>query len=149
MQIDQGQLVRIVGQHNKDLERLKALGTPSSSKVNHTLCAFDPAVAVHAFGRVRCLPGTGLRYRVVSWAIMSDVNGEAVVDILKGSGYPPATTMCGGNRPRLLGGKIATGGVTGWGSTTINHGDYLILNIFSFKTIAQLGFSVELAPEPQ
>lgn len=151
MQVEQGQLVRIIGEHSKKLERLESLGTPAGgiAGVHHTLCAFVPTLAVGTFGRVRLKPGAGLRYRVVSWDIMLDKGGSCVVDILKGSGYPPPTSMCGGFRPSCVGPSHKTGTPSGWSSSTINHGDYLILNVFSFATASQLGFSMELAPEPQ
>jgi hypothetical protein len=148
--VDDFQLVRIVAEHGRKLERIETLGTsPIVGGVHHTLTAFTPSVAVGCFGRLRLLPGAGLRYRVVSWAIGIDINGSVVVDILKGAGYPPATSMCAFNRPSLVGGRSSTGGVGGWNSTTINHGDWLILNIFSYALAAELGFSMELVPEAQ
>jgi len=152
MQVPDEQVVRIISDHSRKLERLESIGTVAGGAVggaHHTLCAFQPTIAVATFGRVRLLPGTGLRYRVISWAIMLDKAGSAVVDLLKSSGYPPSTSMCPAARPNTFGASHKTGGTTGWASTTFNHGDYLILNVFSFAVAAQLAFSLELKVEQQ
>lgn len=142
--LDQGQLVGIVDDHDRKLHRLESLGTPNASRAHHTLCIFLPTLALGTFGRVRLKPRSGLSYRVISWDIMLDKAGSCVVDILKGSGYPPPTSMCPGARPNTFGASHKGGGVSGWASTTINHGDYLIFNVFSFAVATQLGFGLEL-----
>jgi hypothetical protein len=146
-EVDPFQSVRIVGGHEKRIARLETLGTPSAGSVHHTLIAFQPAVAVGCFGRFRLLPGSGKRYRVIAWAIALDKAGSAVVDILQGAGYPPPTSMCPAARPNTFGASHKNGTTAGWARTTIAHGDWMILNIFSFSLAAQLGFSLELKVE--
>jgi hypothetical protein len=109
--------------------------------------AFFPGVSVATFGRMRFLPGAGKRYRVITWAIACDKGGSVVVDLLKGPGYPPPTSMCPFARPSCIGSNHSTGTAAGWTTDIFNHGDWLILNVFSFNLISQLGFSVELEPE--
>jgi hypothetical protein len=167
------QLVRIVADHARKLERIETLADGSSGVAiggphyslaawlaifgngpgtvlgpHHTLVSFFPGVSVATFGRMRLTPGTGIKYRVISWAIACNPAGSVVVDILKGSGYPPMTTMCGGNRPSCVGGNHSTGNAALWTQPPIiDHGDWLILNVFSFAGISQLGFSMELEPQ--
>jgi hypothetical protein len=84
----------------------------------------------------------------MSWAIACNTSGSVVIDILKAGGYPPMTTMCGGNRPSCIGANHSTGNAALWTQPPIiNHGDWLILNIFSYVGIGQVGFSMELQTE--
>lgn len=167
------QIVNIVSDHDRRLERIETLpsgcggvaiggdhytlgdwltifgnGPGTVLGPHHTLVAFMPGVAVATFGRMRLTPGPGICYRVMSWAIACDPAGSVVVDILKAGGYPPMITMCGGNRPSCVGGNHSTGTAALWAQPPIiNHGDWLILNVFSYAGISQLGFSMELQPE--
>lgn len=145
--VDNLQLVRLVTDHARKLERLETLGSLVGLAKHDTLLCFDNAVAVHTIGRMRLLPGTGMIYRPVSWHLGANANGSVVVDVLGGTGYPPVTSVCWANRPRLLGQNSNTGVCTGWNVQSFPHGYYLIINIVSYATIAQVGFSLELAPE--
>jgi hypothetical protein len=146
LQADPMQTVSIIATLERKVERLEALGKPATTNSHHTLVVFDPVVAVHTIGRMRLLPGTGLKYVPVSWALTSDVNGICIVDFLVGTGYPPVTSACWANKPRLPGGtRVATGLCSGWNNLAWTHGIYVIVNVQSFTTIAQLGVSLELA----
>ena len=173
MQAKDEQIVSVVSDHARRLERIEtlsdacgggAIGGPHYSLAawlaifgngpgtvlgpHHTLVTFMPGVSVATFGRMRLTPGAGIKYRVISWAIACYPAGSVVVDILKAGGYPPMTTMCGGNRPSCVGGTHSTGTPAFWTQPPIiNHGDWLILNVFSFAGITQLGFSMELEPQ--
>lgn len=147
MAVDEGQLVRLVSSHSRKLERLETLPVPSGAHAHHTLCVFDAIVDVHTIGRIRLLPGAGLKYVPISWSLNANVPGNVLVDILAGSGYPPATSACWANKPRLLGQVGTTGVCTGWNNRSWPHGYYLIINVESYSAISQLGFSLELAVE--
>lgn len=146
-QVADDQIVRLIGDHSRKLERLETLGIPAAGSAHHTLVAFSPSLALGCFGRLRLLPGAGKRYRVLTWAIALDIPGTAIVDILQGSGYPPPTSMCPAARPNTFGAIYKTGTTAGWARRTINHGDWLILNISSAAVAAQIGFSMELKVE--
>lgn len=149
MQAKDEQVVSLIANHDRRLERIETLASSAGAggDTHHTLVAFFPGVSVATFGRMRLLPGAGKRYRVISWAIACDKGGSVVVDLLKGVGYPPATSMCPFARPSCIGATHSTGTPAGWTTPLFNHGDWLILNVFSFNLITQLGFSVELQPE--
>jgi hypothetical protein len=148
MPVDEGQLIRVVSTHSRKLERLETLPVPSGSRVHHTLCVFVPVVTgAFTIGRLRLLPGTGLQYRPISWSLNADIDGNVLVDILGGVGYPPPTSVCWANKPRLLGQKAATGLCSGWNVTLFPHGYYLIVNIESYSILSQVALSLELAPE--
>lgn len=147
LQSDPMQTVSIIATLERKVERLEALGKPASANIHHTLCVFDPSVSVHTIGRIRLLPGTGMKYTPTSWALTSDVNGNVIVDFLAGAGYPPMVSACWANKPRLLGQKTATGLCSGWNNLIWLHGYYIIVNVQSFTTIVQLGISLELTPE--
>jgi hypothetical protein len=149
MKAKDDQLVAIISEHSRKLERIETLpnGSGAGGDLHHTLVAFMPGVSVATFGRMRLLPGAGKRYRVISWAIACNAGGSVVIDLLKGAGYPPATSMCPGARPSCVGPNHSVGTAAGWATDIINHGEWLILNVFSYSLVGQVGFSMELQPE--
>lgn len=84
---------------------------------------------------------------IKSWTLTSDVTGSAVIDLLRSTyaGFPTMASIAGTDKPTLVTAQKNTDStLTGWGSTALNAGDELQINLNSVTTCQRLNLTVKI-----
>jgi hypothetical protein len=84
---------------------------------------------------------------IVGWTLTADQSGSAIVDVLRGSyaAFPTTASIAGTDKPTLATAQKNTDStLTGWGSTALNAGDELQINLNSASTVTRLNLTLKI-----
>jgi hypothetical protein len=82
---------------------------------------------------------------IVGWQLIADQIGSCVVDVWKADHRPSVlNSICGLEKPTLLGERTASGGISDWSGLTVEVGDIFGFYLDSVATITLLTIAVEV-----
>jgi hypothetical protein len=82
---------------------------------------------------------------ITGWKIVSSDTGNIVFDLKKSTfaGFPPSSSICGGNKPTMTGASTASGSISGW-TTSVSEGDVFEFIVDSVSGINDALLTIEI-----
>lgn len=84
---------------------------------------------------------------ITGWTITGDQSGSAVIDVLRApyAAFPTIASIAGSDKPTLSAAqKNVDSSLIGWGSTALNAGDELQVNLNSVATCTRLNLTITI-----